>query len=254
MIAVAVVSPFFYPPDYPQMINLPDQLLPPTAAHPFGTDDYGRDMLGLIMLGANLDLRTSFIIVGISLVIGIALGAAAGYIGGRIDEVVMRVTDIFLAFPALILAMAVAAVLGRSLENLILALIVVWWPPYTRLMRGQILSERHKIYVEALIALGIKRRRIIVNHVIPNTIYPILVQATLDIGTVILVLAGLSFIGFGPGAQSPEWGWLVYRGEQYMFTAPHVMVFSGLAILITALSFNLLGDGLRDILDPRLRR
>ena len=166
----------------------------------------------------------------------------------------MRITDIFLAFPALILAMTIAAALGRNLTNLTIALIIVWWPAYARLIRGQVLSEREKLYVEAARAVGAPTRRIIFRHVLPNSIYPLLVNATLDLGGVILTAAGLSFIGFGAGAGIAEWGRMIADGRNYLFQSPWMATFPGLAILPSALAMNLVGDGLRDVLDPRLRR
>lgn len=223
-------------------------------AHPLGVDPFGRDMLGMIVLGLGLDLSASVTVVGIGIIIGVLLGAFAGYSGGRLDEVLMRVTDIFLAFPFLILALAVAAALGRSLNNLVLALIIVSWPGYTRLIRGQVIVEKEKPYVEGLRALGVSRFRLILRHIIPNSIFPILVQATLDIGGVILTFAGLSFLGFSVDYFTPELGRMVLDGQNYIQSNPLLIIFPGLVILITSLSFNLLGDGLRDILDPRLRR
>ena len=242
---------------------------PRTPVHLFGTDDFGRDLFSLVILAARLDLSVAAFIVTIAVLIGIALGSFAGFVGGKIDEVLMRITDIFLAFPALILALAVAAALSQikpetiglkispeelKLYGLVFAIIIVDWPTYTRLLRGQVLSEKEKTYVEALRALGISRRRIIFRHVMPNTIYPVLVYATLDIGGVLLTFAALSFLGFGVSPLTPEWGKLVQAGEQYLLRAPWIITFPGLAILITSLAFNLLGDGLRDVLDPRLRR
>jgi peptide/nickel transport system permease protein len=254
VIVVGLIGPFLLPSNVVTNINLDLKLQPPSEAYPLGTDDYGRDLLGLIVIGTQLDLKAAFIVVGGALLIGVFLGAVSGYAGGKIDEALMRITDIFLAFPSLILAMAVAAVLGPNVNNLIIAITLVWWPSYTRLTRGQVLAEKERPYVDALRALGISRSRIVLRHIIVNTIYPILINATLDIGGVILTFAGLSFLGFGAGPFTPEWGQLVARGETYIFQAPWLITYPGLLILTTSLAFNLVGDGLRDVLDPRLRR
>jgi peptide/nickel transport system permease protein len=201
-----------------------------------------------------LDVSAALIIVGTDLLIGVMLGAFSGFIGGKFDEAMMRVTDIFFSIPGLVLALAVAAALGRGLNNLIIAIIIVGWPGYTRILRGQVLAEKERLYVDALRSLGIGRFRIILRHVIPNTIYPVLVQATLDLGGIILTFAGLSFLGFGASALTPELGRLITAGQQYIFQAPWLVAFPGLAILIISLAFNLMGDGIRDVLDPRLRR
>ena len=251
--AVALAAPWIAP--YGSEQRLWDQRIqPPSAIHWFGTDESGGDVFSRIVWGSRLDITIALVVVGAACIIGSAVGAVAGFFGGRIDEVVMRITDIFLAFPALILAMTIAAALGRNLTNLTIAMMVVWWPGYSRLIRGQILSEREKPYVEAARAVGASTRRIILRHVLPNSIYPLLVSATLDLGGVILTAAGLSFIGFGAGAGVAEWGRMISDGRNYLFQAPWMATFPGLAILITALSLNLVGDGLRDVLDPRLRR
>jgi len=257
---VAVVGPFFVPPGTNINLNivsgqkaiLGDSQL--GWQHPFGVDSFGRDMLGMVVLALSLDLSAALLIVASALVIGILLGATAGFVGGKVDEIIMRVTDIFLAFPALILALGVAAALGRSLNNLILALAIIWWPIYVRLIRGQVLIEKGKPYVEALKALGVGRWRTILRHIVPNSIFPVLVQASLDIGGVILTFAGLSFLGFAVDYFTPELGRMVLDGQNFIQSNPLLITIPGLVILVTALAFNLLGDGLRDILDPRLRR
>ena len=235
-------------------IDLPNRLRPPSATHWLGTDDYGRDLFDMIILSTRLDVVAMLEIVGAGVVIGVTLGAFSGFLGGKIDEILMRVTDIFFSIPGLILALAVAAALGRGLNNLILAIIVVQWPGYTRILRGQVLAEKQRLYVDALRALGIGKVRIILRHIIPNTIYPVIVQCTLDLGGVILTFAGLSFLGFGTSALTPELGRLITAGQTYIFEAPWLTAFPGLAILIISLAFNLMGDGIRDVLDPRLRR
>lgn len=248
-----------------------------------GTDGWGRDLLKMIILALPVDMENAFIITVIAAVFGILLGTLAGYAGGAIDETILRVTDIFFAFPALVLALVFAAMFGRTIPTLRLAVILVWWPPYVRLMRGQTLSEKEKNYVEALRALGagwprtfraIQERfnsrivngildrlillgmhlRILFRHILPNSIYPALVQATLDFGNVILTFSALMFLGFSPSPSLPELGNLAADGYSHVFDAPWLIVFPGLVMLAIALAFNLVGDGLRDVLDPKLRR
>ena len=260
MTLIAVVGPFFVPTGTNVNLNVASgqeailgnsQL---SLAHPLGVDSLGRDMLGMVVLALSLDLGSAVVIVASALVIGIVLGGVAGFIGGKLDELIMRVTDIFLAFPALILALGVAAALGRSLINLVLALMIVRWPISVRLIRGQVLIEREKPYVEALKALGVGRWRTILRHIIPNSIFPVLVQASLDIGNVILTFAALSFLGFAVDYFTPELGRMVLDGQNFIQSNPLLITYPVLVIFITALAFNLLGDGLLYILYPRLRR
>lgn len=253
-IILAIVGWFIVNPKIAESVNYVTQHKPPSWEHIFGTDDIGRDLLSMIILGARYDLWIAGTVVFLALLIGVLVGSVSGYIGGRIDELFMRITDVFLAFPGLILAMAITEVLGRSFTNLMLALVIIWWSGYARIMRGQILAEKEKPYVQAAKVLGIPSWRIIFRHVLPNSIYPLLVVATLDIGGVMLTAAGLSFIGLGPSPFEPEWGQLAARGSNYIFQAPWEVLFPGLAILFASLGFNLVGDGLRDVLDPRLRR
>jgi peptide/nickel transport system permease protein len=227
---------------------------PSNVNFPLGSDGYGRNLLSMIVLAIPLDLSIALEVVALALVIGIVLGAIAGYLGGWMDEAILRVTDIFFAFPFLILALVFAAILGRTIPNLELAVLLVWWPVYVRLIRGQILSEKNKQYVEALRGLGVSRWRTLFLHLIPNAIYPVLVQATLDIGGVILTFSSLMFLGFSPSPALPELGNLAADGILQIFTAPWLLIFPGVVILLISLGFNLVGDGLRDVLDPRLRR
>lgn len=254
IILTATFGPVIIPPTVASDIDLPNRLAAPSAAHWLGTDDYGRDLLKVMILSTRLDVSATLTIVSVDLCIGVLFGAVSGFIGGKVDEVMMRVTDVFFSIPGLVLALAVAAALGRGLNNLILALIIVSWPGYTRILRGQVLAEKQRLYVDALRALGIGKMRMIVRHIIPNTIYPVLVQATLDLGGVILLFAALSFLGFGASALTPELGRLVTAGQTFVFQAPWLVAFPGLTILIISLAFNLVGDGIRDVLDPRLRR
>ncbi|MBS7658368.1 MAG: ABC transporter permease [Candidatus Bathyarchaeia archaeon] len=257
IIFIFVIAAIFAPwiaPYGPEERIWTEQMQPPNLKHLFGTDENGGDIFSRIIWGARIDLSIALIVVCSAALLGSIIGSIAGYMGGKIDEALMRVTDVFLAFPGLILAMAIAAALGRNLTNLTIALIIVWWPSYARLIRGVVLSEREKLYVEAAKAIGAKNMRIIFRHILPNAIYPLLVNATLDLGSVILTAAGLSFIGFGAGAGIAEWGRMIADGRNYLFQAPWMATFPGLAILLSSLALNLIGDGLRDVLDPRLRR
>jgi peptide/nickel transport system permease protein len=223
--------------------------------HIWGTDDSGGDIFSRILYAAQVDLRISITVVLVAVISGTFIGAVAGYFGGKIDELVMRVTDVFFAFPGLVLAMAIVMALGeRSMDNIAIALMVTWWPTYARLVRGQVLIEREKLYVEAARSVGASDIRILTVHIIPNTVQPLIVQATLDTGSVLLVAAGLAFIGFGPPAGVAEWGLMISIGQLYFLISPWGVLFPGLAILFTALAFNLVGDGIRDIMDPKLRR
>lgn len=253
IILIAIAAPFVVNPNTITTVNLGKKLLPPGSQHWLGTDGFGRDLLGVLLLSTSYDLLAATVILLVSSTVGVLLGSVAGYFGGKTDEVIMRVTDIFLALPSLVLAMAIAAVLGRSLTNLVLAVIVVLWAPICRLIRGQAIAEKGKLYVDSLRVLGFPRRRIILRHLIPNTIYPVLIYITTQVGLVILTFAGLNYIGFGPSLLTPEWGELIATGQTYIFQDPTVVIFPGIAIFITAMAFNLLGDGLRDIFDPKLR-
>jgi len=224
------------------------------SVYPLGTDSYGRDVLQMIILAIPLDLQIALEVVAFSVLVGVALGGIAAYGGGIIDEVILRATDIFLAVPAIILAIVLLVVLGRSFAILATAVAITWWPTYVRLVRSQVLAEKEKPYVESLRAMGAGRTRILFRHIVPNSIYPVLVEATLDIGNVILTVSALTFIGFAPNPAIPELGNLANDGIKYIFTAPWLITFPGLAILIISLGFNLLGDGIRDVFDPRLRR
>ena len=222
--------------------------------HALGTDSYGRDLLQMIVLAIPTDLQIALEVVLSAVTIGIVFGATASYAGGIVDEVILRITDIFLAVPGILLAIVFMVVFGRTIPVLTGAVVLIRWPTYVRLVRSQVLSEKEKPYVESLRAMGAGRVRILFAHVVPNSIYPLLVQATLDIGSVILTVSALTFIGLSPSPLLPELGNLASLGGQYFFTAPWLIIFPGLTILFISLGFNLLGDGLRDILDPRLRR
>jgi peptide/nickel transport system permease protein len=252
ILATGLAAPALIPASVVRDVKFAAKLAPPSAAHWFGTDDFGRDLFSLVLLATHLDLRAALTVVSAALVIGVGLGALAGFVKG-LDEPLMRITDVFLSIPSLVLAMAIASVLGRSLENLSLALVFVSWPIYCRLMRGQVLSEKEKPYVRALRSLGVGRVRMIVRHIIPNTVFPVIARAPADVGLILITLAALSYIGFGPGPYVPEWGSLVAAGQAYIFQAPWLVLFPGGAIFLTSLSLNLVGDWARDAFDPRLR-
>lgn len=226
----------------------------PSLEHWCGTDKLGRDVFSQILYGARYSLKVGIFVLIIAVPLGVFLGGVAGLLGGWFDELIMRVTDIFLAFPYLLLAMSFSAALGPSLENAMIALSLVWWPPYTRLIRGQALSVRESAYIEAAHSMGEGRLSIIWKHLLPNCLSPVLVTFTLDMGAIVLATAALSFLGFGAQPPLPEWGRLISDGRIYLFQAWWVPTFPGLAIAATVLGFNLLGDGIRDALDPKLRR
>ncbi len=252
-VLVAIFGPLFAPHS-PYAQDLADRLAGPSRQHLLGTDSLGRDILSRLLYGARLSLASGVGVVLVSLLGGLLLGTTAGYFRGAWDELVMRVTDMFLAFPGLILAMAIAAILHPSLTNALIAVAATWWPTYARLARGQTMAIKPNEYVEAARALGVGAFRIILRHIVPNALGPILVQATLDIGGIILTIAGLSFIGFGAQPPTPEWGLMVSDGRSYLATQWWVPTAPALAILFLVLGFNLAGDGLRDVLDPHTRR
>jgi peptide/nickel transport system permease protein len=259
-VLVALLAPVIAPPydaadPYEMRLDFRNVLQPPSGDAPFGTGQGGINLLYGVVWGTRISIVMGLGVTLVGAVIGTILGGVAGYFGGKVDEVIMRLTDVFLAMPLLILAMGVAVALGRGLFNIGIALAIVWWPSYTRLVRGQVLSIRENQYVEAARAVGASDWRIITRHILPNTMSPIMVQVTLDIGSVILISAALSFIGFGPAASNfAEWGTLVSQGQQFLLRAWWPVTIPGLAIFGFALGFNLLGDGLRDLLDPRLRK
>jgi peptide/nickel transport system permease protein len=234
--------------------NLTNKFLAPSQGHPFGADSLGRDLLARMMFGARTSLTIGLLVVVIAVVIGTPLGALAGFFGGWVDEIIMRVTDVFLAFPPLLLAIAITAALGASFVNAMIAIALTWWPWYTRLVRAQAISLRERSFVEAARGIGVKNLTIIWRHILPNVLTPVLVQSTLDIGSAILTGAGLSFIGLGSQPPTADWGVMINEGRQYVLGGRWwIAAFSGLAIFLTTLAFNLLGDGVRDASDPRTR-
>jgi len=256
LILVALVAPWIapYPGHFQAETNPQDKLLPPSSRYFLGTDELGRDLFSRILYGTRISLETALMAVGLSLLIGVPLGAIAGASAWYIDEGIMRITDIFLSFPSLLLAIAIAALLGPSLQNAMLAIGISWWPWYTRIVRGQAASLKERQFVKAARAIGTPSRKIIFGHILPNCIAPVIVQASLDIGSVILMIASLSFLGLGAQPPSPEWGLMVSTGRNYILTAWWYSLFPGAAIFLAVLAFNLLGDGLREILDPKTRQ
>ncbi len=248
----AVFAPLLAPAD-PLKQVLSTRLRPPSAEHWLGTDQLGRDVLSRMLFGARISLLVGVVVVVGAGSVGTFTGLVAGYAGGWLDEGLMRVTDVFFAFPALILAMAISGAIGPSLTNAMIAIAAVSWPVYARLVRAQVLTLREREYVEAARSLGASDPRIIWQHILPNTLAPLMVQASFDLGGAILAAAGLSFIGFGTQPPTPEWGVMISEGRNYIATQPWLSLFPGLAILFTVAAFNLIGDGLRDAFDPRLR-
>jgi peptide/nickel transport system permease protein len=258
IVLTAILAPFLAPPNPADPYQRPRTWQPPdppgTLGHILGTGVNGADIYYGIIWGTRVSLQIGILVVGTALLIGMLLGGIAGYLGGRVDEVIMRVTDLFISIPGLILAMAVASALGRNLQNIMIALIVVWWPWYVRVFRSQVLVTKQSQYIEAARCSGASRARIIFRHIVPNSLAPVVVQASLDLGVTILVAAGLSFIGFGAEPGFTEWGLMVAEGREFIAQGFWWMVFfPGVAISIFVLGFNLLGDGLRDLFDPKLR-
>ncbi len=234
--------------------NLAHRLQGPSAVHWLGTDEFGRDIFARLVHGTRVSLQVGIVAVGISIVIGGILGAVAGYYGGKLDNTIMRIMDIFLAVPSILLAIAIVSALGPSIINLMLAISISSVPSYARIVRASVLSIRDQEFIEAAKAIGASNTRIIFRHIIPNSLAPVIVQATLGVASAILSTAGLSFIGLGIQPPAPEWGSMLSGGRQYLRYAWWVTTFPGVAIMITILSLNLLGDGLRDALDPRLKQ
>ncbi|HEX7593404.1 MAG TPA: nickel transporter permease [Anaerolineae bacterium] len=248
----ALLAPLFAPMNPTDQI-LTLRLMPPSLEHWLGMDQLGRDILSRLLYGAQISLIVGLTVVGSAGIFGTLVGLVAGYVRGIAEELLMRLTDIFLAFPPLILAMAIAGALGPSLNNAMVAIAVVTWPVYARLVRAQVLSLREREFIVAARSVGASTPRILFRHLLPNTLAPILVQASFDMGGAILAAAGLSFIGFGARPPTPEWGVMISEGSKFFSTQPWLSFFPGLAILLTVTAFNLIGDGLRDAFDPRLR-
>jgi len=249
----AVLGPWLAPEPGPGsgVINVDERMQAPSREHLFGTDWLGRDVLSRVILGARIAVQVSLLVVGLAILVGVPLGAIAGYRRGRVDGLIMRITDLFLAFPPLLLAMAIVAALGPGIQNATLALVISWWPWYARLARGLAVSLREWPFVDAARAMGIRESRIIIRHIVPNSLGPIVVQATIDIGTVILAAGSLAFIGLGARPPAPDWGLMVAEGRQFILDEWWISTFPGLAIFFTVLAFNLVGDLLLRLLDPR---
>jgi peptide/nickel transport system permease protein len=251
----AAIGPWVvpYPEDAQGTIHLEIKLLPPSAAHWFGTDEVGDDVLTRVIIGARVSLKIGLIITGIAILIGVPLGLIAGLVGGRTDEVIMRFTDVFLSVPGLILAIAIVGALGPGIQNAMLALSLVWWPGYVRLVQAKTLSLKNSIYVDAARSMGASNMRIVFVHILPNCSSPIVVKASMDMGLAILGAASLGFLGLGAQPPFPEWGAMISYGRNYLPDWWWYSFFPGMCIFLTVLGFNLMGDGLRDILDPRSR-
>ncbi len=247
---VAIAAPLIAPYDA-QAQTIEARLSPPSIQHLFGTDELGRDVFSRVVYGAQISLPVGLLVILFAGLLGGLVGALAGYIGGVFDLLIMRLADITLAFPSIVLALAIASVLGPSLKNAVIAMILVWWPEYARLMRGQVLSVRHNEYVVAARVLGAPDGRILLRHIVPNTIAPLIIKASLDAGSVILTIAALSFIGLGAVPPTPEWGAMISTGR-FRFYQWWLTTFPGLAVLSVVLGFNFLGDGVRDAFDPRM--
>jgi len=250
---LAILAPYIVPYD-PFKINLSGAFQRPNIEHLFGTDEMGRDILSRILWGCRISLRVGTTVVLISLCIGTILGGIAGYVGGAVEEIIMRFTDLVLAFPSLVLALALSAALGPGLNNAIFAISITWWPWYARLIRGQVLSIREAGFVEAARCVGASDFRILFRHIIPNSLGPVIVNASMDFGWAILMTSSLGFLGIGAQPPEPEWGAMINAGRLYFMDKPWIATFPGLAILFVVLASNLIGDGLGEILNPRLRR
>ncbi len=251
LIVSAALAPVLapYPPNQQ---DLSQGLSTPSAVHLLGQDKLGRDIFSRIIYGARVSLLVGLVTVGVSSFAGIIIGAVAGFFGGLLDELIMRLIDILLAFPGILLAIALMAILGPSLENVILALCLIGWVGYARLVRGEILSLKERDFITAARAMGAGDSRIIFKHILPNILSPIIVQITFGIAGTIVAEAGLSFLGLGVQPPTPSWGAMLNEGRQFLLLAPHMSVFPGLAIMLIVLSFNFVGDALRDIFDPKM--
>ncbi len=256
VVGIALLGPLIvpFPEDASGNTRMSERLTAPNETYIFGTDDVGRDVFSRTVLATQTSLLVGVSVLFIAICIGVPLGAISGYLGGGVDEVIMRITDIFLTVPALVLAMAMAAALGTGMVNAMIAISLVWWPGFARLTRGQVLSLREQDYIEAARAVGASRTHTIVRHILPNVLSPVIIKASMDMGFAILVTAGLGYIGVGVQEPTPEWGVMISVGRSLLRQAWWVSVFPGVAMFTTVLGFNLLGDGLRDVFDPKMRR
>lgn len=252
LVAVAILAPYIMPYD-PTKMEISQKFIKPCAAHIFGTDHLGRDILSRIILGSRISLMTSVTAIFISAFIGTMLGIISGYLGGAVDTIIMRIVDVMLAFPAIVFALALSTFLGKGQTNLLIAICCVQWTRYARVARGETIMFRDSEYIQAARAIGNSKTQIIKNYVFPAVISKIVILISLDIGTIILYCASLSFLGLGAQPPSPDWGVMISEGKEYMRYAPWVAIAPGIAIAFSALAFNMLGDGLRDMLDPRMK-
>ena len=251
VILTAVFAPVICGERDPYEGDLAQSIMKPSAEHPFGTDKMGRDVFTRVLYGARVSLLSTFILVAVIFVLGAILGVVAGYFGGAVDAVIMRIADMMIAFPGLVLAIAVAGILGASIRNAIIAITIVSWPKYARLARSLVMKIRPTDFVAAATVTGSKTMYMLRRYMFPNTLTTLVITAATDIGSMMMELAALSFLGFGAKAPTPEWGYMLSEGRNFMQNAPWMMIFPGLAIFITVVIFNMLGDGLRDILDVR---
>ena len=253
LILLAVLAPLIAPAD-PLRVNMSERLQSVTWAHPMGTDQLGRDLFSRILYAARTSFCATFAVMLSCMVIGTALGCMAGYLGGFTDELLMRLVDMLMAFPPLLLPIAIAGILGPSVVNIILALTLTTWTGYARMVRGSVLAVKEQLYVEAAAAMGGSHWQVMKNHIIPNAIYPLVVYAVLHAGHTLLSIAGLSFIGLGAQPPTPEWGAMLNEAAAFMGANPHLFVFPGFAVMTAVLAFNLMGEGLRDLMDPKLQK
>lgn len=252
---VAFVAPAVvpFPEDAEGTMRAIDRLKPPGAPYWFGTDNVGRDIFSRLLMGTGLALRVGLVIIILATAIGVTVGAVAGYTGGWVDDLLMRITDIFLTVPALVLAIAVTAALGKGIINVMIGISLVWWPGFARLTRSLVLGLREEAFVEAARSIGVSHRRILFQHILPNTLSPIIVKMSTDFGFAVLTAAALGFIGLGAQPPTPEWGAMINDGRDYFPDKWWVSTFPGMAIFLMVFSWNLLGDGVRDLLDPRAK-
>lgn len=253
IVLLSLAAPLISPFD-PNKIDLVNKFQPPSSEHWFGTDEVGRDIFTRILFGARLSLGVGILIIIIAAIIGIVIGTISGYIGGIVDTVIMRLVDMILAFPSLILAMALAAVLGPNLQNAMIAIAIVKIPVYIRLARGEAMALKEKLFVKSAESFGLNKAVIIIKHIIPNAISPVIIQATLDVGDTILLIATLGFLGLGAQPPTPEWGAMISVGWTYLLTYWWYPVFPGLFLFLASGALNLIGDGIRDVLDPKSAR
>jgi peptide/nickel transport system permease protein len=255
LILLAILAPMIVPyrGDVTAETHVENKFLPPSGGHLFGTDELGRDLFSRVIFGTRISFQIGLIAIGLSIAIGIPLGLIAGYYGKWLDEIIMRISDIFLSFPPLLLSIAISALLGPSIINMMIAISISWWPWYTRLIRGQVVSLRERGFVEAAKSFGVPSGKIIWRHILPNSLAPVIVQVSMDFGSIILTAASLSFLGLGAQPPEPEWGLLVNIGKNYFLTNWWYVTFPGLFIFTSVMAFNLFGDGLRDYLDPKTR-